>query len=680
MQGVTMLKVLPQQLVSLVRSPLGTVRTIPIWKSLKNAPPVAISLIVHGCVIVALGVGMEAVRHTVLGDEEELAVDSVIDDVRMQNEFSQALQTNTATSQTLALVGGGGGGGAAAASIGSGGGGGSGSGSGSGGTGSGGALSQAGLGNSEVVRDATIRVGTIGSISIPGGGQLGMDFGEGEIGGETGARVPGYDVAMHRLTLELTRMMRQQPVLAVWLFDASGSLRDDRAEIRDNFHKIYEELGIASKLAEGQGQRFSPLETVVAQFGSEVKELTNGATSDIEEIRNAIDQVQDDPSGEEQLFTSIEMMIERYGRSTGRTDRKLVIIALTDETGNDHERVEETILAAEKFRSPVYILGREAIFGYPIAHVHWVDEVTGLGNWIPVDRGPETAKFECLQYDGFTGRSDAASSGFGPYAQLRLVRESGGIYFVLAREEADLLGAQARMQRNFDDLAMKEYEPLLDPVREYEAARSQSEFRNAVWEVIVRLNPAENYDPELNLQRWHYPLAADMFAQRGLEQFQRGKRSLEVLDQAVAMLERVRPLRAEETELRWRAAFDLAYAQCLAYRVRQFQFLLALDRHTKDNPLPSDPIHNVWNMAHVQEMIEPDPKVVADTGIDLGVLEKQRLKALEMYEFVIQEHPGTPWAQRAEYERSLGFGITFYSGFLDPRYGDPEYQARIPRL
>ena len=47
------------------------------------------------------------------------------------------------------------------------------------------------------------------------------------------------------MTEELLRMMRQQPVLVVWMFDASNSLKDDRAEIVANFHKIYDELRIA---------------------------------------------------------------------------------------------------------------------------------------------------------------------------------------------------------------------------------------------------------------------------------------------------------------------------------------------------------------------------------------------------------------------------------------------------
>ena len=42
-------------------------------------------------------------------------------------------------------------------------------------------------------------------------------------------------------------MMRESKVMVVWLFDESESMKDDQQEIADQFHKIYEELGIAAK-------------------------------------------------------------------------------------------------------------------------------------------------------------------------------------------------------------------------------------------------------------------------------------------------------------------------------------------------------------------------------------------------------------------------------------------------
>ena len=36
-------------------------------------------------------------------------------------------------------------------------------------------------------------------------------------------------------------------MLVVWLFDESDSMKDDQKEIRERFHKVYEELGLVQK-------------------------------------------------------------------------------------------------------------------------------------------------------------------------------------------------------------------------------------------------------------------------------------------------------------------------------------------------------------------------------------------------------------------------------------------------
>jgi len=614
-----------------------------------------ISLVVH---LAMLG-AMAAFKLPEILQPDAVAVETVFTEDRMQQEFTQELDIDTTVSETLSVTAGGmvtSNLGAAASQP----------------------IAQQKIERSEVLEDPKLRVTSIGDITVPGLETLGTDLGEGVVSGEVGARVEGYGAAMHRLTQELTRMMRQQQVIAVWLFDASESLKDDRQEIRDNFHKIYEELDIASKEATRKGERFAALETMICAYGANVKPLLPKPTSKLDEIKKAIDRIQEDESGVENTFGAIGSMIDQYAKAAGRSQRKLVIIVMTDETGDDEQMVEEVIERTKRFRSPVYIMGREAIFGYPYTHVRWTDEVTGLDHWVRVDRGPETAYPECLQYDGFHGRWDSTSSGFGSYAQVRLVKESGGIYFLLSSEEKDLLGSASRLQRKFDDIAMKEYEPLLLDRREYARQRDASPFRKTLWEVIVALNP--HIDNELNLRRLYYPMEHEQFHEEGQTQFARAVRSMTKLNQAIQRLEKIRPLRARESEQRWRAAYDLAYAQALSYRVRQFQFLLALDQHDSNYPKPDDPKSNVWNIRHVGAMVEPNEKQIQATKVDTEELERQRKKAIAMYDYVIQQHPNTPWALRAQQEKNWGFGIAFVEDFHDPQYNTEEFRARIPKF
>ncbi|MBL8851221.1 MAG: VWA domain-containing protein [Planctomycetaceae bacterium] len=646
-------------------------RGVPLSKYV----PAALSVVVHVaflCVAAAWTMAIDVAP-------ESIAVESVFDAERVQEEFSQAVAMDTSISSTLSVTTGGGSGG------GGGGGGGGGSPDGaiagaslgaSSGTSVPGVKVQRAVGN--VVSGPRMRISSIGDLQSEGLQSLGMDLGEGEVSGEIGARAENYGVAMHRLTQEIIRMMREQPVIAVWLFDGTLSLRDDRAEISDNFNKIYEELNIAGQQADQRGRdKQAPLDTMVCSFGSEVRKITSKPTSDLKEIQSAIGRIDDDNSGVERLYAAISGVIDDFGVPAQRSHRKLVIIVVTDESGDDEELLEEVVEKSRQYKAPVYLLAREAIFGYRYARQLWIDPETQLHFWPRISRGPESAFAECLQYDGFHDRSwEATSSGFGPYSQIRLVKESGGIFFQLSRDETELIGWGARTPRKFDDIAMKEYEPLLVDRREYVRQRDASPFRKTLWEVVATLNP-EN-DPDLSLARHGYPMDKAAFVEFARGQFERTLRAMHLLKEAVDRLETVKEQREQERDQRWRAAFDLAYAQCLAYRVRLFQLLLAIDRHVVVDEKPARPISNHWDVAHVQELLEPSEQQIKATKVDLAELESERERAAAAYQFVIDTHPSTPWALRAQMEMAGGFGVKFVDDFEDPRYGDANVRSRVP--
>jgi len=619
----------------------------------QGGPSLFISALIHSFALAALAF----YKFSISVAPDNVAVETVIADERSQQQFDQDLSLDTRVSTNLSVQAGG----MVTTSIGS---------------AATQAVGQSKIAASEVMKGPALSVATIGDISIPGVGTLGMDLGEGEVKGETGARVEGYGAAMGRVTQELFRMMRKDPVTVVWLFDASISLRDDRAEISANFNKIYEELKIAQSEAKAKNMKYSPLDTMICSFGADIKKLLPEPTGDVAAIQKAIAAVADDDSGKENTFGSIIKTIDEYGARTSRSNRKLIIIVVTDETGDDDTLVEDAVAKADKFKVPVYFMGREAIFGYPYASILWIDPATGLPHWPRVDRGPETEFPECLQYDGLAGRWDSASSGFGPYAQVRLAKESGGIFFMLSGEEKNLVGRDAQGSRKFDDLAMKEYEPQLMARRQYEAQRTKSEFRRTIWQVIVALNP--HLDNELSLRRLHWSMDRAEFTKQKQTNFSRCLRSLAKLNEGIRLLEKVEKLRTKETQPRWRAAYDLAHAQLLSYRVRQFQYLLTLNKHERENPSPKDPKSNEWNITNTKEMLVPTDEEVKVSKVDMKELESQKAKAIALYDQVIKNHPGTPWARRAQQEKGWGFGFTLTDRFWDPKYNT--VKVNIPKF
>ena len=376
-------------------------------------------------------------------------------------------------------------------------------------------------------------------------------------------------------------------------------------------------------------------------------------------------------------------------------DPKNNTIVVSDESPTDHVQIEQAIQRVKKAAAPIYILGREAIFGYPYARIRWKDPVYGLNHWVRIDRGPETAFPECLQYDGMHARWDAFSSGFGPYAHVRLAKHSGGIFFMLPGEEEQLDGAGANEARRFAALAMKEYEPLLLARRDYAQQVSSRPFRVVISNIIARLNPNDyplipSHDPKLNIQQHHYSIEAAEFRRQAVEAGQRAFRAMGLLSEAIAILDKNESLRAGENSQRWRANFDLIRSQCYAYRVRLFQFLLVLDKHAVEFPPPKQPKSNRWHFNRSRKMITPDDgqykrvqvqlKLKAKRESFLAEMKDQQNRATQLFELVLAEHPGTPWARRARWELDHGYGMAIREGFHDPRYRDVGKRIKVPKF
>ncbi len=510
-----------------------------------------------------------------------------------------------------------------------------------------------------------------GSVALIGDDEIGVDLGVGSVKGETGAVVGSVGAAMSRVSLEILRIAREKPVHVVWLFDESSSMRDEQQGIRDKFAKIYEEVGMASEQSKSprdrkKNKQTATIVTSIVGFGEGIHPLTPRPTTDIQQIRKAISQIPVDESGSENFCRAIMTAIDQYLPASLRSQRKLMLVVVTDESGDDGKLVEETVSKAKRSQCPVYFIAREAIFGYPYARVTWVDPVYNLTHWLNINRGPETAFPEALQWDGLHARWDSHSSGFGPYEQVRIARESGGVFFMLPEKDANLAGIEANDQRVFDYLDMKEYQPLLLSRPEYLAERDKSPFRKTLWEVILRLNP--HLDPELNIRQLYYSIQPEEFRVEGQESFQKAVRALRLTKQAVELLEQIEPLRSQEASQRWRAAYDLSYAQCLSYRVRLFQFLLALDRHVSNPPQIKDKKTNRWNVDRRKEMLPPNDEQIRLSGVSWETLVAQEKLSREKFLFVTNEHPRTPWAKRARYDLDKGFGMEFKEHFRDPNY------------
>jgi hypothetical protein len=229
---------------------------------------------------------------------------------------------------------------------------------------------------------------------------------------------------------------------------------------------------------------------------------------------------------------------------------------------------------------------------------------------------------------------------------------------------------------------------LLLSRRDYEEQRARSKFRTGVWEIIKNLNP--HWDGKLNMRHWHFSVEAEEFQKQGGAEFEKASYAMGQLNKAIALVDRIRPLRAKEDSQRWRGAYDLINAQCLAYRVRLFQYLLILDDHAASGRKPKDPKHNEWHLVYRQKPMDPTEEqfknikkvfnVKESRSEYLALMQSEMQKADEAFDSVTKEHVGTPWAVRAIWDKSKRFGFRLDSRFWDPKYREVGKRIKVPKF
>lgn len=458
--------------------------------------------------------------------------------------------------------------------------------------------------------------------------------------------VDNLEQAIDRITQEIIFMLEEGDVLVVWLFDQSESMRNDQKEIRERINKVYSELGLLDSASSDH------LLTAVTSYGSGYFKHTKRPTSDPELIRRAINEVPIDPSGFEIMCPAITRAINDHESYRARGKQQMALIVVSDESGepeNNVQTLEMAVATAKEMNCRTYFLGREAVFGYPHAYMNWRHPQTGVNHWLQVDRGPETAFVEQLQTNGFRRRRDAFSSGFGPYEQCRIARESGGIFFMLPTVEKELVGGEAD-KRRYELKAMKPYLPDLDSRQKQLAMRNDYPLRSFIWQVIVDLNPLNEETAQIIELDMTFPRESEPFLRRARREQEKARVYINYLANAQAVMEQAYEHRKDELNARWQANYDLIYAQIIAYQARVYEYGAALETFIR-------------NPKQVPQVMPPNRRLVRwdlRGRLDLSAEEVSRPyinRASELFEKVIELHPGTPWAERASEELKRGFGL-----------------------
>jgi len=511
--------------------------------------------------------------------------------------------------------------------------------------------------------------------------------------GGTGEGVSGAVGAIDRLTQEILRSLEERKTLVVWLFDQSPSLSRERAAINERFDRIYEELGVIEAAGNPAFAKHEdkPLLTSVMAFGQEVKLLTKQPTDDLKEIKAAVAGISEDRSGVERIFSAVYLAADRFkpfrtrDPKTDEPERNVLVVAFTDERGDDLDGMDTTISMCRRYAIPVFVVGVPAPFGQEETYIKWIDpdpQFDQTPQWGRVNQGPETLFPERIKL-GFGEDPDRGpdpmDSGFGPYALTRMCYETGGIYFSVhpsrnvnrevSRDETPEL--TAHLKYFFDPAIMRRYRPDYVSADEY-LRRAESNRARASLLLASKKSWAQTLDEPVVrfVRRSDADLANTLTQAQGV-----GAKAESALRDLSETLKQGEPDRARETTPRWQAGYDLAMGRALASLVRAQAYNARLAQAKAGMPF-QDGNNNTW-------VLVPSDDLTAASG-----LAETAAKAKEYLQGVINYHPGTPWELLARRELGLPLSWSWTEHYTDltPRReghgdgGDGHGRDGIPRV
>ncbi|MCA9217699.1 MAG: hypothetical protein KDB27_31735, partial [Planctomycetales bacterium] len=400
-----------------------------------------------------------------------------------------------------------------------------------------------------------------------------------------------------------------------------------RQAISDDVERIYAELRKRAKTAH--------ITTSVTSFAGQCT-VELSPTMDQDKIVKAIRDIPTSHTGQESFCTAVATSIEECSRSSGL----LVLIMVTDEAGDSEDESANMAWASEvaNKKARIYVLGREALFGRDDQLVTIHDPAPDENELAVVDRGPESCYPEQLQHGPFQKLDHTYSSGFAPYCQSFLVKQTGGRFFMIPDTLDSLTN---HTERNFYNEDLVGYAPELIWSDEYDKRVEQSTLRSTVLTIVEGFGTGAN--PNVN----YLPLAFDLKDLQGQmkDAIRRADKWTKRLDNAETAIDAAIVARKDEKSNRWLANFDLLRAQLAIDQIRVSEYQRAVQEFLAAPIIPAavDQYGRNFKGWRIIFLNSREPASVSQEDVS---------RARQLVNAVLNDHAGTPWAYliRREWE------------------------------
>jgi hypothetical protein len=465
------------------------------------------------------------------------------------------------------------------------------------------------------------------------------------------ARSLSTAAAIERVLAVMRDSVAFAPTTVVWFLDISPSAMNWGSELHADVRRFYAET--APGLNAKQSDR---LMTGIVTVGQAV-EFPVKLTSDPQVVVAALDAIRMDSSGREVTFDALEQGLAAYLSERTRNGREVLFVVITDEAGDDWDRVENLLEPTRKYALPVYVVGVPAPFGRRAALDFSVEAEgaasmkgtqAGGGNWQPILQGPESRDLETipLEFEELGTDVELLDAGFGPFGLEWLCRVSGGAF--LAVREADSRGGLARARRlvwptvdatAFEDDRWRAYMPDWVTATDYAKVLQGNMACQALHDASLLPKAAVLRDAEFRFEK-----RDEAELKNRLDRAQQA--AAKVAPAVNDLYEMLRKGAGDAEKLkspRWRAGYDLAMGRASAAKARidGYNAMLAALKRGRSFTKPDS---RYWVL------------VRASTTDESSALRNLVDRARTHLQRVVDEHPGTPWARQAQHELEIPLG------------------------
>lgn len=446
------------------------------------------------------------------------------------------------------------------------------------------------------------------------------------------------DAALRKVGAAIKDSVELGPTLVVWLIDRTPSSQRSLTGVTRAVQSYYESAEV-----KGWSQGEKLLSAVVA-FDAETSFVLDPPSADSTKIEGAIAGIQPSTGGREMTCTAIKRALEKYQplRAQGR---EVLLVAITDEAGDDRAVADDVIALARRSAIPIYVIGLPAPWGQanPMAANPKADPASADDS--QPTYGPESVAPERVDIFGWGGgrSGEAVDSGFGPFALERICRGSRG-QFLAVRSAGGFSGGSwpsATAQR-FDEKSLSKYAPDYVSDAEYQKLLTENKARAALVAAARHAKVTVEGYPESRFTKGTEAQNAKKFSQG--QQF--AAKNLPPVDQLYDALSPGESDRDKLTGARWQAEFDLAMGRVCAVKARLDGYNSMIAALKRGKPFKNEG-STTWNL-------EPSDSFETESTI------KRLGERAKMYlERVVKDHPGTPWAAIAEEELRTPMGWTW---------------------